>query len=307
VHDHDPHGLSARAVLAALALNLAIFVVEAVGAWLSDSLSLLSDALHNLSDCLTLVLALVATRLAVRHATATHTFGYARSEILVAFVNALTLFGVGAFIAWEAVGRALHPVDVQGPLVVAFGVAGLAANLASTLVLRPHAHDDLNARSAFLHLATDAAESAAVVAGGALMWAGVPLVDPILSGLIGLVTMKGACDVLAEAAHILNEGAPEGGSAEDVTACLRDVAGVCDVHHVHVWSLSSHYHAASAHVVVPDQGIGTSRELIDRMAARLHERCGIDHPTFQLEVGECRDGGEFRGPEPGRGHPRHEP
>ncbi len=303
MHDHS-HGLTGRAVVIAMLINFAVFAVEAVGAWMSGSLALLSDALHNFSDFLTLVLAWAATRLVLRAATKTRTFGFLRSEIIVAFVNALTLLGIGLFLVWEGVGRTVTPVDIEGTPVILFGAVGFIANTASTMVLRPHAHHDLNARSAFLHLATDALESAAVVVGGVLMWFHVPLVDPVLSILIGLFTMKGAWDVLGDAAHILNEGAPAGVTSDDVAKCLRDVDGVCDVHHVHVWSLSSNYHAVSAHVVVPDQMVGTSRSLIDRMALRLHDCCGVDHPTFQLEVGDCGDDQGGHGRTHADGHDR---
>lgn len=289
MHTHVHHGRLTRAVVVAMAINFVVFAVEVAGAYLADSLALLADALHNLSDFVTLALALVATRLVLRAATTTHTFGLVRSEILVAFVNALTLLLVGGYLVFEGVARILEPTEVGGPLVVAFGGFSLIANVASTLVLKPHAGTDLNARSAFLHLATDAAESGAVVLSGVLVSVGVPLVDPILSIGIGLFTAKGAKDVLVEASSILVEGAPRGVTSEDVARCLREVDGVCDVHHVHVWALSSTYNAASAHVVVPDQMVGRSRELIERMAARLAERCGIDHPTFQIEVADCGD------------------
>jgi cobalt-zinc-cadmium efflux system protein len=284
--------MTGRAIVVAMAINFSVFALETVGAILSGSLALLADALHNLSDFATLILALVATRLVLRKATKTRTFGYLRSEIIVAFINALTLLAIGGWVAWEGFRRALEPGEVEGWIVIAFGGIGLVANTASSLVLRPHAAHDLNARSAFLHLATDAAESAAVVAGGILIGCGVPLVDPILSIAIGVFTMMGAWNVMRDAMHVLNEGAPVGVTAEDVAACLREVEGVCDVHHVHVWSLSSTYHAVSAHVVVPDQMLGRSRALIASMSERLRERCGIDHPTFQLEIDDCP-------PEPG--------
>jgi len=279
-----------RAVILAMGLNFLIFALELVGSYVAQSLALLADSLHNLSDFATLVLALIATRLASRAATATRTFGYLRSEVLVAFVNALTLVLVGLYLVIEGTRRAMEPQEVEGVAVIAFGAIGLLANVASTLLLRPHARADLNARSAMLHLATDAAESGAVVLGGILLVLGVPLVDPLLSIGIGLFTVKGAWDILSEAAQILVEGAPRGLSADDVAKCLKEVEGVLDVHHVHVWAISSTYHAASAHVVVPDQMVGFSHELIERMARRLREQCGIKHPTFQIEVAECGQG-----------------
>lgn len=276
-----------RSVAAAMALNLGIVAVEVAGGLLAGSLALISDALHNLSDAASLALAFVAVRLALRKATATKTFGYVRSEILVAFVNALTLVVMGGVILVEGTRRLWEPAEVRGDLVLAFGALALVANVAGAWLLYRHSAQDLNARAAFLHLALDAGHSLAVVAGGALISLGVPLVDPILSILIGLLILKGTWGVLAEATNVLVEGAPRGLTAEDVTRCLRATPGVLDVHHVHVWSLSSRRRAMSAHVVVPDQRIGASRALVERMAENLQRDCGIDHPTFQLEVAGC--------------------
>lgn len=270
-----------------MALNLGIVAVEMAGGLLAGSLALISDALHNLSDVASLALALVAVRLALRKATDTKTYGYVRSEILVAFVNALTLVVIGGVILVEGTRRLWEPAEVRGDLVLAFGALALVVNVAGAWILYRHSAGDLNARAAFLHLALDAGHSLAVVAGGALISLGVPLVDPILSILIGLLILKGTWGVLAEAANILVEGAPRGLTAEDVARCLRATPGVLDVHHVHVWCLSSRRRAMSAHVVVPDQRIGASRTLVERMAENLQRDCGIDHPTFQLEVAGC--------------------
>ncbi len=276
-----------RSVAAALVLNLAIVAVEMAGGLLAGSLALISDALHNLSDVASLALAFVAVRLALRKATDTKTYGYVRSEILVAFVNALILVVIGGAILVEGTRRLWEPAEVRGDLVLVFGALALVANVAGAWVLYRHSAQDLNARAAFLHLALDAGHSLGVVGGGALISLGVPLVDPILSILIGLLILKGTWSVLAEAANILVEGAPRGLTAEDVARSLRATPGVLDVHHVHVWCLSSRHRAMSAHVVVPDQGIGQSRALVERMAENLRRDCGIDHPTFQLEVAGC--------------------
>ncbi len=278
---------TARSVAAAMVLNLGIFGLEAAGGLLAGSLALVSDALHNLSDFASLALAFLAVRLALRKATDTKTYGYVRSEILVAFVNALALVAIGGWIVFEGVRRLWEPSEVRGGLVLAFGAVGLVANVLGAWLLHAHAAKDLNARAAYLHLALDAGHSLGVVAGGALISMGVPLVDPILSILIGLLILKGTWGVLAEATNILVEGAPRGLTAEDVARCLRATPGVLDVHHVHVWCLSSRRRAMSAHVVVPDQGIGASRALVERMAENLQHDCGIDHPTFQLEVAGC--------------------
>ncbi len=288
-HEQAVRG-TGRAVAATLVLNLAIFVLEMVGGLMARSLALISDALHNLSDCVSLALALIAVRLALRKATDTKTYGLVRTEILVAFVNALLLVVIGGGVVVEGVRRLFEPLEVQGSLVFGFGVLALCANLLGAWLLHRHAPGDLNIRAAFLHLALDAGHSLAVVGGGALITLGVPLVDPVLSMLIGLLILKGTWGVLSEATNILVEGAPRGLTAEDVARCLKATPGVLDVHHVHVWCLSSRRRAMSAHVVVPDQMVGQSRDLVERMARNLQSECGIDHPTFQLEVARC--GGE---------------
>lgn len=292
-----------KAVVAAIALNFSIFAAELVGGLVAGSLALISDALHNFADLLSLALAFVAVRMALRKATTVKTYGYVRSEILAAFVNALALVVIGGGIVVEGVRRLWEPLEVQGDLVLAFGALGLLANIAGAWVMHRHATKDLNARAAYLHLALDAGHSAAVVVGGALMMVGVPLVDPILSILIGLLILRGSIGVLSEATNVLVEGAPRGLTAEDVARCLRATPGVLDVHHVHVWSLSSRHRAMSAHVVVPDQAIAQSRALVERMAANLRRDCGIDHPTFQLETTHCFSPDETH-PSSAAGRPR---
>ena len=287
----DPHAdenRGERALGLSIALNVAVTTAEGLAGALTGSLALLADALHNLSDVVGLVLAWAGVRIARRGPTPRRTFGLLRAEPIVAFVNALVLLPLAGGVAWAGIqrlGTATSPPP--GPVVILVGAVALAANTASALFLRPHAHDDLATRSALLHLALDAAASGAVVVGGALLWAGVPHVDPILSMVIGVLTIRSALSMLAEAAHLLAEGAPEGASADDVAACLRGVQGVADVHHVHVWSVSSRLRAATAHVVVPDGALSDTLPLLGRMNERLRQTLGITHPTLQLETAAC--------------------
>lgn len=279
--------LTGRAVIIAMILNLTICIAEFIGGLIGNSLALLSDALHNLSDLIALFIAYIAIRLSMKPPTKRSTYGHVRAEVISAFVNALTLIAVGIFILYEAGQRLLDPHRVEGNLVIIFGFLGLVANTLAFLILKPSAKHDLNAKAAFLHLVTDAGESFAVVLGGILIMFGVPLVDPILSMFIGIFTIKGAWDVVKSSANILNEGAPEGIDSEDIIRCLTNIEGVIDVHHVHIWCLSSNYKAISAHVVVPDQMVSDSQRLIHRMQETLKERFDISHPTFQIEANEC--------------------
>jgi cobalt-zinc-cadmium efflux system protein len=225
--------------------------------------------------------------LVARPATATKTFGYARAEILAAVFNALTLLGIGAFLLIEGGRRLIQPPPVTAAVVIALGGVGFIANILATLLLSAHAKTNINMRAAFLHLAMDAAESAAVVIGGVLIWLGVPRVDPILSILIGLFTIKGAYSILAESNHILLQGTPVGVTVDDVIRTLKAVPGVKDAHDVHVWSLTSNYVIATAHVIVADQPLSVTHQLVEQLTAALRSEHGISHPTLQLEVDRC--------------------
>jgi cobalt-zinc-cadmium efflux system protein len=294
-HNHRPAG-SATALGVAILLNVVITAAEAGVGFQAGSLALLADALHNLSDVGGLVLAWVGARLALRAATATRTFGLLRAEPLVAFVNGLLLLPLAGSLVWAGLQRLGSGAAPPGPVVMVLGAVALAANLGSAFVLRPHAASDLGTRSALLHLLTDAGASAAVILGGLLIWAGVPLVDPILSIGIGLLSVWAAFGVVRDAAHVLAEGAPAGASADEVAASLRAVPGVLEVHHVHVWSVSTALRAASAHLVVPDSALSAAAGLVRLAQARLHEGHDIGHATLQLEAVACQDCGVLADP-----------
>ena len=294
-HDHAA-GASAKALGGAILLNVVITLAEAGVGFHAGSLALLADALHNLSDVGSLILAWVGARLALRAATATRTFGLLRAEPLVAFVNGLLLLPLAGSLVWAGLQRLGSDASPPGGVVMILGAVALAANAGSALLLRPHAADDLGTRSALLHLLADAAASAAVILGGALMWAGVPHVDPILSIGIGLLSAWAAFGVVRDAAHLLAEGAPAGASADQVADSLRDVPGVLDVHHVHVWSVSSRLHAASAHLVISDAPLSEAAGLVALAQERLHEAHDIAHATLQLEAVACDASGVVADP-----------
>ncbi len=303
-HDHA-HGpaLGARALGIAIALNVAITAAEAaVGGW-AGSLALLADAVHNLTDVGGLILAWVGARMALRAATPERTFGWLRTESLVAFVNGLLLLPLAGSLLWAGFHRLGTAAAPSGPIVMALGAVALAANAGSVLILRSHAEEDLGLRSALLHLVADAAASGSVILGGALMWAGVTWADPFLSIAIGLFTLKGAYGIVRDAAHVLAEAAPPGATAENVASSLQEEAGVIGVHHVHVWSISTRLRAMTAHVVVSEPSIAAAQPLLERLSARLLERFGIVHPTLQLEACPCDDGAVVADPRTLRGDP----
>ena len=294
-HDHAA-GASAKALGGAILLNVIITLAEAGVGFQTGSLALLADALHNLSDVGSLVLAWVGARLALRAATATRTFGLLRAEPLVAFVNGLLLLPLAGSLVWAGVQRLGTGASPPGGVVMILGAVALAANAGSALLLKGHAGGDLGTRSALLHLLADAAASAAVIVGGALMWAGVPHVDAILSIGIGILSAWAAFGVIREAAHVLAEGAPDGASADQVAASLLGVPGVLAVHHVHVWSVSSRLRAASAHLVVPDAPLSGAASLVQLAQERLHDAHDIAHATLQLEAVACEATGVVADP-----------
>lgn len=302
VHDHVHEGGHSHAhvhaapdtlgpkLLFGVAINLVIVVVQVIGGLLSHSLGLLSDAAHNMSDVVSLVLSYGANRLGTKPPTPQRTFAFRRAEVLVAFVNAAALIGVAVFIGYEAVQRLLHPVSVVGLPVMLVAGLGMVANAGTAWMLK--GHDDLNARSAFLHLVADAVTSLGVVIGGALVWAfGFDAADSIVSIVLALWMVKEAWSIVRESANILLEGAPDGIDFWEVADAIAAEEGVLDVHALHVWAISSSEFALSAHLEVADDRLSDLSAVVRRVKDMLRTRFSIGHPTLEIEVaGECAGG-----------------
>jgi cobalt-zinc-cadmium efflux system protein len=288
-HGHHHGGeTSVRRLAISLGLTATIMVAEAVGGWLSGSLSLVSDAGHMLTDSGALLLALVAAWLATRPADDRRTYGWRRAEVLAAQLNVGALIGLTGWIAWEAVDRLRHPghaVDVK--LMAGVAVVGLAANLAILVVLR-HEHG-LNARSAFLHVVADTVSSVAIVAGAVVMWL-VPAwtwIDPVLSVAIGALILVGAVRLILEITDILMESVPGHLDVAEVQRGMAAAAvGVVAVHDLHIWTISSGQHALSAHVVVASADLGRNDEILRAVKLTLRDRFQIGHATIQIESAE---------------------
>ena len=290
MHDHDherDHRMGRRFVLS-LGITSVVFLAEIAGGILSHSLALLSDAGHVFLDVFALAMSYVALRLADRPADEEHTFGFHRAKVLAALANSLLLFLMVFFIAREAWSRWLHPEPINSGLMLGVAIVGLVANLVVARVLRTHDHDDLNARSAFLHVLGDALASVGVI-GGAILIAltGWYAVDPILSVLICLLILGGAWRIFRESIHILVEGSPAGVEMRDVAAAIGAVSGVRNVHDLHVWSVGPGYASLSAHVVLADQALAQTQALMDAIKARLEKDFTIHHTTIQFECNHC--------------------
>jgi len=288
----DEHRKIKNNLVYAIVLNAVIFVVELVGGILTNSLALISDSLHNFSDFFALLLSLIATNVVQWKSNSEKSYGYVRIEIFVAFINAMALVLIGLYIIYEGIQRFAHPEPVTGGWMLLIAVVGFIANTAATILLKTHAHHDLNMKSAYLHLLTDALESLAVVVVAALIaWQDWRLLDPLASIAIGLFIMKGAWSIISETVHILTEGTPRGIDLDEVAAYIQSFPGVENIHHLHIWGLSSRVRALSAHIVVQDQMISTGNRISSQLEYELERRFGINHPTLQMECSVCKDQG----------------
>ena len=291
-HEHGhSHGLAAvtsRAFLIAIVLNGAFVAVEAGAGLKTGSLALLADAGHNLSDVLGLLLAWGASHLSKRAPSRRRTYGWRRSSIMAALLNAVLLLVAVGGIAWEAIRRAQEPTMVPGGAIMIVAGIGFVINGATALLFLSSRRRDLNARGAFLHMAADAAVSLGVVASGAAIVAtGWTWLDPAVSLVIAVVILVGTWGLLREATNLAMDAVPAGIDPEAVAAYLATLPGVTAVHDLHVWGMSTTEVALTAHLVKPDPGDDDA--VIARATRELHDRFGIEHVTLQWERtdGDC--------------------
>jgi cobalt-zinc-cadmium efflux system protein len=287
-HSHNHAHSRTRAFAAVTLINLAYTVLEAGYGFATNSLALLSDALHNFGDVLGLALAWAAAALATRAPTPRHTYGWRRATLLSPLANALLLVAFAGALGWEAVRRFTAPPDIPALPVILVATLGIAVNLgAAWLVRAGHAHD-LNRRGAFLHLLADAADSlAAVLAGLGNWWQGWTWLDPATAVLIGVVVALGAFGLLRESFNAAMDAVPRSIDQGEVQRFLTEQSGVTAVHHLHIWSLGAGEIAMTAHLVRPDAGDHDS--FIDGLNHALDHRFGINHPTLQVEHGDICD------------------
>lgn len=282
-HHHD-HGSTTRAFAAVTLINLAYTALEAGYGFATNSLALLSDALHNFGDVLGLGLAWGAAVLAKRAPTDRHTYGWRRATLLSPLANALLLVAFSGALAWEAVRRFSAPPEIPALPVMLVAAVGIAVNLGAAWLVRDGHERDLNRRGAFLHLIADAAVSlAAVLAGLGMWWLGWAWLDPAIALLIGVVVAVGAFGLLRDAFNAAMDAVPASIDRAQVQDFLAAQAGVQAVHHLHIWSLGAGEIAMTAHLVRPDNG--DHDEFIDRLNHELDHRFGINHPTLQVELG----------------------
>ena len=258
-------------------------IAEAIGGWLTNSLALVADAGHMLTDVAALSLTLFAIWFATRPATSKKTYGYYRLEILAAFVNGIALVLLCIWIIYEAVDRWQDPPSIAGRPVTIIAVGGLIVNLIAVYLLRSDHRHDLNMRGAFLHVVGDLLGSVAAIIAGVLIWSlGWLWADAVGSILISAIIILGAWRLILDSVNVLLEGTPRHINLAAVESAILDTAGVGGVHDLHVWTISSGLEALSAHISHDDTVLHS--ELLAVVRGKLHERFGIDHLTIQMET-----------------------
>ena len=278
-----------RKFLLSIILNLTITLVEILGGILSGSLALISDAVHNLSDVLSLVIGYLGERISKRPADERHTFGFKRSEILAALLNAVFLFAVAIWIVIEIFKRLTHAETIDLRIMSIAAFIGLLGNFFSILMLHSHKEHSINVKAAYLHLFYDTLSSVLVViAVPVIYFTGFVYFDPIISLLIVFLMVKSAYELLKNTVHILMMGVPEGFDINEVAREIKDIDGVEDIHSIHIWGVDSKEIFLSCHLVVSNEDTDRILKLVQD---RLESRFGITHTTIQIEKRKMCDSG----------------
>lgn len=291
-HDHR-HGVS-RKLIAATAITLVFIVLELIVGYVSHSLALIGDALHNFTDVLALVIAFVAVRLERRPATSAKTYGYQRAGILAAFVNAGTLVAFTMFLFVEAFARFRQPGPVDSAMMILVASVAVVMNLAIGLALRRDGKHDINIRSAVVHQLGDALSAVGIIIAAFLIRrTGSSLWDPGISVLIGILILWSSWGILREAVNLLLEGTPAGLDTAAVTHSLQAIDGISGAHHVHIWALGPSSPALSCHLLIGDVPMRSTTSMLDRVTEMLQREYGIVHATVQFEFAHCKDDDPF--------------
>ncbi|MCU1253584.1 MAG: cation diffusion facilitator family transporter [Edaphobacter sp.] len=283
----SPNGKMQRILQLSMVLTLAYVGATLYFGLRAHSLALISEAGHNVSDLLAIALSFVAVYFQARPATDQKTFGYQRAGVLAAFVNAVTLVVLSAWIAIEAIHRIAAPVEVQPRLMMYVAAAGVLMNgTVATLLWR--FSGDVNIRSVFLHMLGDTLSTAAVIVGGAaILFSGMTWIDPILSILIAAMILWSSVGIIRETLNILLEGTPRSLQLGEVRKAMAAVEGVLDVHDLHVWSLGSQTHALASHITIAEMPMSECSSILEGINCALRDRFHITHTTIQFETTGC--------------------
>jgi len=290
-HSHSQnHGsvTSEKNLFITMALNFFITIAEIIGGFISGSLSLISDALHNFSDGIAIIITYLAIRLSKRPKTTKYTFGLKRAEILAAIINASTLIIISFFLIKEAVHRFYNPLPITGSLMLIVASIGLLANVAGTFLLKKGSERNLNIRSAYFHLLSDTISSFAVIIGAVfIIFYKIYWIDPLLTVLISLYILKETYEIVKESVQILMMSNPEGIDLEAIKNIVEKIPGVINIHHIHLWKLNDNNTHFEAHIEVEDMFVSKTAEIQKLIENELHERYEINHTTLQFECDQC--------------------
>ena len=288
-HSHQHPDLKGRNLIISILLNIIITVAQVIGGLISGSLSLLSDALHNFSDVLSLIVSYIANLLSKRPSSNNKTFGYKRAEIIAAFVNAAALMVVAIILIIEAIERFQNPQEVESNLVIWLSLLGIAANGFSVLLLKKDADSNMNMKSAYLHLFTDMLASVAVLIGGLLMkYYQMYWVDPVLTLAIALYLIYMGWDLLKDSTRVLMLFTPNSIKVQEIVAAIGKIESIKNVHHVHVWQLNEDEVHLEAHIDFnEDIRLSEFDRILEKIEEEVYRKHGINHVNIQPEFGKC--------------------
>ena len=271
-------------LMLSFAVIAAIAIVEVIGGILSNSISLVSDAVHMFTDVMAIGLSLFGITMAARNHSGAMTFGYHRVEVMVALANGIALGVISLWVLYEAFLRVMSPRIIDAPLLLLIATIGLAGNLVVMFLLKHHASKSINIHSAFIHVVYDTISSVAVIVTGFIaLNTGITIVDPLVAFMIAGLVARSAYSIVRNSTHILLEGAPSKLDIQEILITLKQLDGVVDVHDLHVWTISTGMDALSGHVVVRDQMLSESSKVLSEINTVLAERYNITHTTIQLE------------------------
>lgn len=289
-HSHSAPTSGTRLFITIL-LNFTITIAEIIGGIISGSLSLISDALHNFSDGIAVIISYIAIRLNRRPKDAKFTFGYKRAEIIAAVFNASVLIGISLYLFIEAYNRFANPEHVEGGLMTIVASVGLIANVIGTLLLKSGSKENMNIRAAYLHLLSDAVSSVGVIIGGIFIYFyNIYWIDPLLTVFISLYIIKESYVIVKEATEILMMAAPEGISLEKIDEVLKNIDDIDSIHHVHFWKVNENDVHFEAHVKVQDMKVSKTEVILEKVEKLLHDEFDIGHVTLQFECTRCENG-----------------
>jgi cobalt-zinc-cadmium efflux system protein len=288
-HHSHKHEVSGTGLGISIVLNIIVTIAQVIGGLISGSLSLLSDALHNFSDVLSLIISFFANRLAKKKASTNKTFGYKRAEIIAAFVNSATLLVVSVFLIIEAIERFFEPQSIATKWVIWLSLLAILVNGFSVLLIKKDAHVNMNMKSAYLHLLTDMMASVAVLVGGLVMkYFAIFWIDPLLTLLIAIYLIYMGYDLLKESTRVLMLFTPKSILVKEIVASISEIEGIKNVHHVHIWQLNEEEIHLEAHIdFMEDIKLSTFDTILEKIEELVYHEHGINHVNIQPEFGKC--------------------